>query len=239
MPAHERIERAASDIAATIGEPARTRMLFTLLDGRARTSTELALVADVSPSTASAHLARLRQARLVHLHVQGRHRYYELANRRVAGMLEQLSILAGPVADGTATVFRPSTPAHLLDARTCYDHIAGALGVSLHDALIGRSWLAADGARANAYVLTEAGRQHLATMALDVDALGATRRRFAFGCLDWSERRPHVGGALGAALLSLMLERRWLKRERHSRALSVTAIGRRELAVRFGIRLSP
>lgn len=236
MPAYDTVERAASDIAAGIGEPARARMLFALLDGHARTSTELALVADVSPSTASAHLARLRQTKLVSLHVQGRHRYYKLANRRVAGMLERLSILAGALT-GPVDVFRPSTPAHLIGARTCYDHIAGALGVSLHDALVARAWLAPDAARPDAYAATDAGKRQLAILSIDVDALGGTRRRFAFGCLDWSERRPHLGGALGAALLSMMLERRWLKRERQSRALSVTAIGQRELATRLGVRL--
>jgi DNA-binding transcriptional ArsR family regulator len=231
------VEIATARIAAAIGEPARARMLFTLLDGRARTSTELALVADVSPSTASAHLARLRDANLLLLKVQGRHRYYRIANRRVAVVLERLTVLAGAKRDAPRDRFRPSTPAHLLDARTCYDHIAGALGVSVHNALFANGWLGESPGQ-DAYVATEAGRRQLSLLEIEVDELGAARRRLAFGCLDWSERRPHLGGALGAALLAMMLERRWVKPERHSRALSVTAIGNRELARRFGLRLT-
>lgn len=210
-------------------------MLFALLDGRARTSTELALVAEVTPSTASAHLARLRDSRLVRLDVQGRHRYYRIDNRRVADMLERLSVLAGANARSTGVPFRPSTPAHLAGARSCYDHIAGALGVSLHDALMARGWLTSERAGSAAYAVTEDGARQLAIMGIDVARVRAARRRFAFGCLDWSERRPHLGGALGAALLSLLIERRWVKRDRHSRSLSVTAIGNRELAARLGL----
>jgi DNA-binding transcriptional ArsR family regulator len=228
------VEEAASHIAAAIGEPARARMLFALLDGRARTSTELALVAQVSPSTASVHLTRLRDAQLVRLHVQGRHRYYRIENRRVAGMLEQLSVLAAATATHRARSVRTSTPAHLVRARTCYDHVAGALGVSLHDALINNGWLAPADADGDGYSVTATGRRRFTDAGIDVSELRATRRRFAFGCLDWSERRPHLGGALGAAILSMMIEKRWVKPERHSRALSVTAIGRRELATRLG-----
>jgi DNA-binding transcriptional ArsR family regulator len=237
MEVSARIEEATSAIAAAIGEPARSRMLFALLDDRARTSTELALVAEVSPSTASVHLARLNQARLVCLHVQGRHRYYRLASRHVADLLERLTVLAGSPGEERADAFRASTPAHLVGARTCYDHIAGTLGVSLHDALIARGWLARQARRHNAYSLTDAGARQLASLGIAVDALRAARRRFAFGCLDWSERRPHLGGAMAAALLSMMLTNRWLKRGRHSRALTVTAIGVRELQKCLALRV--
>jgi len=227
------IEEAASRIAAAIGEPARARMLFALLDGRARTSTELALVARVSPPTASTHLTRLRDARLLRLRVQGRHRYYSIENRRVAVMLERLSVLATSTASDGARPVRTSTPEHLVRARTCYDHIAGVLGVSLHDALIGEGWLAVSEEERDGYSVTGTGLRRFADLGVDVDALRASRRRFAFGCLDWSERRPHLGGALGAAILSMMIEKRWVKRERHSRALAVTAIGARELGTRL------
>lgn len=237
MSAYENLEHAASQIAAAIGEPARARMLFALLDGRARTSTELALIAEVSPSTASVHLTRLRDAQLLHLHVQGRHRYYRIENRRVAGVLERLAVLAGERSDDRAGAFRPSIPDHLVGARTCYDHVAGVLGVSLHDALLDRGWLAPTSAQSDAYTPTPAGERQLAALGIDAGELHAARRRLAFGCLDWSQRRPHLGGALGAALLSMMLDKRWIKRERQSRALEVTAIGRRELAARLGVRL--
>jgi DNA-binding transcriptional ArsR family regulator len=239
VPVDWSVEEAASHIAAAIGEPARARMLFALLDGRARTSTELALLARVSPSTASAHLARLRDARLLRLHVQGRHRYYRIENRRVAAMLERLSVLAGANANSRTESVRASTPAHLVRARTCYDHIAGVLGVSLHDALMSRGWLASTGAGSDAYSVTGIGQRRFAEAGIDVDELRNARRRLAFGCLDWSERRPHIGGALGAAMLSTMLEKRWVKRERQSRALAVTAIGARELSVRLGVDVTP
>jgi DNA-binding transcriptional ArsR family regulator len=210
-------------------------MLFALLDGRARTSTELALIAQVSPSTASVHLARLREVGLLHLDVQGRHRYYRIENRRVAAMVERLSVLAAGQEVSSASALRVSTPAHLVNARTCYDHIAGALGVSLHDAMIAQRWLAFDGVGGNGYSCTEAGERQLGLLGIDVARLRAARRRFAFGCLDWSERRPHLGGALGAALLSTTLEKGWVRRDRHSRALAVTALGSRELACRLGL----
>src|SRR5713101_6881070 len=122
-------DEAASAIAAAIGEPARARMLYCLADGRARTSTELAMVAEVSPSTASVHLQRLMTKRLVKVFAQGKHRYYSLEGPNVAAALEALSVLAG----GTRNAFVPNTPKPLRAARTCYDHIAGSLGVLLHD----------------------------------------------------------------------------------------------------------
>jgi len=152
-------------------------------------------------------------------------------------MLERLSVLAGATARSRSV--RTSTPTHLVHARTCYDHVAGTLGVSLHDALFARGWLALSGAGSDGYSVTESGQRHLAEAGVDVDALRTTRRRLAYGCLDWSERRPHIGGALGAAMLSMMLEKRWVKRERHSRALGVTAIGARELAIRLGFDAMP
>src|SRR5260370_33306828 len=123
------VDDHVSRIAADIGEPARARMLFSLVDGHARTSTELAMVADVSPSTASVHLNKLKAERLVKVHVQGKHRYYSLDGSNVASALEALSVLAG----GSRDKFVPNTPSRLLAARTCYDHMAGTLGVSLHD----------------------------------------------------------------------------------------------------------
>src|SRR5581483_3337004 len=126
------LEYHVAGIAAAIAEPVRARMLFALLDGRARTSTELALIGEVAPPTASAHLARLKTQGLVRLHAQGKHRYYSLESASVAGALEALSRLAGT----PPRTFTPNTPSSLRAARTCYDHIAGALGVALHDRLL-------------------------------------------------------------------------------------------------------
>ena len=220
-----------SAIAAAIGEPARARMLYCLVDGRARTSTELAVVADVSPSTASVHLQRLRSEKLVTVHAQGKHRYYSLGGTNVADALEALSVLAG----GRREPFVTTAPDDLRAARTCYDHVAGTLGVSLHDRFTAMGWLSAAGTGNVDYDLTPTGARALSTIGIDVEATQSLRRRFAFPCLDWSERRPHLGGALAAALLAVALKRKWLIRELDSRVLQVTRDGRRELRRRFGL----
>jgi DNA-binding transcriptional ArsR family regulator len=226
-------EELASRIAAAIGEPARARMLYCLMDSRARTSTELAIVADVSLPTASAHLNRLKDLRLVRVRTQGRYRYYTLDGLAVADVLEKLSVLAGSPRDR----FVPSTPSRLREARTCYDHIAGTLGVSLHDRLEAMGWLNIRSAGSDvSYELTSSGAEALAALGLDVEAARLSRRKFAFACLDWSERRSHVGGALGAALLRLALSRKWVALDLDSRALRVSDRGRRELLSRFGLR---
>ena len=228
------LDSAVSSIAAAIGEPARTRMLFSLMDGHARTATELSIVAAVSPSTASVHLARLGSEKLVKVFVQGRHRYYSLAGPSVARALERLSVLAG----GPRPQFVSHTPQRMRTARTCYDHMAGTIAVSLHDHFLGLRWiepLRRAHARTDAYAVTAAGTRAFTTLGLDLDHAGALRRRFAYACLDWSERRPHLGGALGAALLGLALSRKWLAREYDSRALSLTRLGQREFRARFGL----
>jgi DNA-binding transcriptional ArsR family regulator len=224
---------AVSRIAAAIGEPARARMLYCLVDGHARTSTELAVVADVSPSTASVHLHRLKLERLVKVLVQGKHRYYSLEGPNVARALEGLSVLAGASADN----FVPNTPSRLRAARTCYDHIAGALGVSLHDRFQALGWLSAASKTVdNEYDLTPSGTKAFETLGIDAEAARKLRRRFAYACLDWSERRPHVGGALAAALLKVALKRRWVVQDLDSRALGVTKLGQREMLARFGLQ---
>src|SRR6266699_3468436 len=150
MNVEDHADRAASGIAAAIGEPARARMLYCLVDGRARTSTELAMVARVTPSTASVHLQRLKSQRLVKVFAQGKHRYYSLEGANVAVALESLSVLAG----GSPDVFVPNTPHPLRAARTCYDHIAGTLGVSLHDRFEALGWLSSGSGTEHSYDLT-------------------------------------------------------------------------------------
>lgn len=216
-------EPSVSEIAVGIGEPVRARMLYSLLDGRARTSTELALIGDVSPSTASAHLGRLKACGLVRAAAQGKHRYYRLADAHVAAALEALSVVAGGQA-----AFKPNTPPFLREARTCYDHMAGASAVALHDRMQELGWLSAAGG-GDAYDLTPRGLESMRGLGVDVETLRRSRRRFAYACLDWSERRPHIGGALGAELLSLALKRRWVIGHREGRRLTVTALGRRAL----------
>ena len=233
------IDAAVSRIAAAIGEPARARILLCLMDGRARTSTELAVVAEVSPPTASAHLKRLKFEQLIQVQINGKHRLYQLQGRSVASALEALSVLA-PSSRGKFVV-RPTNP--LRAARTCYDHMAGLLGVSLHDRLRAMSWLstrkpsAGNQDSATLYDLTPSGTVALEALGIDIEAVRALRRRFACACLDWSERRPHLGGALGAALLSMALRRKWVEPDLDSRVLGITRLGRREMLARFGLQV--
>lgn len=225
-------DAAVSRIAAAIGESARVRILFCLMDGHARTSTELSVVADVTPSTASAHLNRLKTEHLVKVVVQGKHRFYSLGGPDVASALEGLSVLAG----GSRNRFVPSVPNRLRDARSCYDHMAGTVGVLLHDRFKELGWLSGGSKNSdNSYALTEDGTRAFESLGIDLESTRALRRRFAFACLDWSERRPHVGGALGAALLKVALRRKWVVQDLDSRALSVTSFGRREMLIRFGL----
>lgn len=220
-----------SDIAAAIAEPARTRMLYCLMDGHARTSTELAVVAEVSPSTASVHLSRLLEQQLVKVTTQGRYRYYSLENASVAAALEALTVLAGK----SRGEFVPNTPPRLRAARTCYDHMAGAVAVSLNQRFLAEAWLVEDAGQDGNYELTGKGAGVFAAAGVDLDSARSQRRRFACACLDWSERRPHLAGALGAALLQMALKRRWLVKDLDSRALKLTAAGKRELKARFGV----
>jgi DNA-binding transcriptional ArsR family regulator len=234
MDVERHADTAVSRIAAAIGEPARVRILYCLMDGHARTSTELAIVAGVSPSTASVHLNRLTTEHLIKVLVQGKHRYYSLQGPDVAHALEGLSVLAG----GSRDKFVPSAPSRLRAARTCYDHMAGAIGVSLHDRFKALGWLSAVSTGGNdAYDITLDGTKALEALGIDIEATRALRRRFACGCLDWSERRPHVGGALGAALLIVALKRKWVVQDLDSRALGVTNLGRREMLARFGLNI--
>jgi len=234
MNVEQHKDDAVSRIAAAIGDRARSRMLYSLVDGHARTSTELAVIADVSASTASAHLSRLKTECLVKMIVQGKHRYYSLQGPHVARVLEGLSVLAG----GHRDTFVPNTPHHLRFARTCYDHIAGTLGVALHDRWKALAWLSASRSDGDgAYRVTSDGAKGCQAVGIDLDATRKLRRRFAYACLDWSERRPHLGGALGAAILDLALKKRWVTQDLDSRALRVTSLGRREMQSRFGLEV--
>jgi DNA-binding transcriptional ArsR family regulator len=226
-------DRLVSDIAMAIGEPARVRILYCLLDGRARTSTELAAVAEVSASTTSAHLKRLAAAGLVRMLRQGKHRYYSLAGSDVARALESLSVVAGT----GQRPYRPRAPEPLRAARTCYDHLAGAAGVAVHDRLQSLGWLRGTAPSVNEYEVSAEAMRVFRELGIDVAGASALRRRFACGCLDWSERRFHLGGALGAAFLAMARHRKWVRPHLDSRALTITDLGRRELRSRFGVEL--
>jgi DNA-binding transcriptional ArsR family regulator len=233
MPVKHANGDSVSRIAAAIGEPARARMLYALMDDRARTATELAMIGDVNPSTASAHLNRLKDERLVRMLVQGKHRYYSLDGADVASVLEGLTVLAG----GKRTEFVPNTPNVLRAARTCYDHLAGTLAVKLYERFEAMGLIAEVGdGRDGARELTRKGERVFGSLGVDVETARGSRRRFAYACLDWSERRAHLGGAIGAAFLTAARKKRWIGFARDSRAVELTTLGARELAARFNVR---
>lgn len=218
-------------VAALVGDPARANILCALMDGRALTAGELAYAAHVSPQTASGHLAKLAVAQLVTSRPQGRHRYYGLAGPHVAAMLESIMAVAA-IAPPRCRPVRIDDD--LRTARMCYDHVAGRLGVGLADALQARRHveLGPDGG-----ALTAAGEAFLQEFGIDIDASRHSRRIFCRPCIDWSERRPHLAGAVGAALARRLFALGWIARVRDGRTLVITPAGRRHLDERFGIRL--
>ncbi|MEO8386390.1 MAG: winged helix-turn-helix domain-containing protein [Betaproteobacteria bacterium] len=212
-------------IAALIGDPTRTEVLTALMGGKALTATELADIAGVTKQTISAHLAKLADAKLITVESQGRHRYFQLADDDVAHLLESLMGVAFRTGDVRLRT-SPRDPA-LRKARVCYDHLAGELSVQLYERLIQRGALALE---ADGIALTIAGQRFFKDHGIDAVALQTRRRAFCRTCLDWSERRHHLAGALGAAILDHSLARRWCKRENDSRVVSFSRAG--ELAIR-------
>ncbi|MFD0691957.1 ArsR/SmtB family transcription factor [Actinomadura fibrosa] len=217
-------------VAALLADRARAVMLSSLLDGRALAAGELARAAGVSAPTASAHLARLLDGGFVSVVRQGRHRYYRLRNAEVARVIEALSRISPPVEVRSLRQSRDARRLH--QARTCYDHLAGVAGVVLFEALLDGGMIEPDGDEA--YAVTDKGEDRLEALGLDLAALRKARRRFAWQCLDWTERRPHLNGALGVALTKRMIELGWFERGSTRRALTVTDAGRRGLADSFG-----
>jgi DNA-binding transcriptional ArsR family regulator len=225
-----------AEVAALAGDPTRAAMLQALMDGRALTASELARVASVTPQTASDHLARLRACGLICVEKQGRHRYHRLASAAVAHMIE--SIMQVAAAGGRPALVTGPRDAAMRAARTCYDHFAGRLGIALADGLTaaGHVELTHDSGR-----ITPSGMALLHGLGLDLAAMppgrGSRGGLLCRPCLDWSERRPHLAGTLGAALCTLALERGWVRRLPGTRAVAVTGEGRRCFAENLGVRL--
>jgi len=219
-----------STIAALIGDVARANMLSALMGGKALTASELAHCAGISPQTASAHLAKLLDGQLLAVEKQGRHRYFRLASSSVAEAFEGLSGLA---ASGPGR-HRPTGPKDtaMRKARTCYDHMAGRLAVAITDSLIARKFIVLE---ERSGLVTEEGQQFLSGIGLDLVSQNRTGRPLCRTCLDWSERRMHLGGLLGASLLAHSIERHWVRPVRESRALAITRDGETGLRHVFGI----
>lgn len=216
-----------ASVAALLGDPARANMLSALLDGRALTVSELAEAAGVTLQTASGHLSKLDTAKLLTAERQGRHRYYRLSGPDVAQVLEALMGLAQRT--GAVRVRTGPKDAALRAARVCYDHLAGEKGVELLNGIRRRGLIAGEGELA----LTDRGRRFFTAFGIDMAGLEKGRRPVCRACLDWSERRSHLGGALGAAILSGIIERQWARRD-EGRALIFTQRGLEEFETVFG-----
>jgi DNA-binding transcriptional ArsR family regulator len=221
-----------ASVAALLGEPARASMLVRLLDGRPATASELAREADVSPQTASAHLGRLVDGGLLAVTRQGRYRFYRLSEPDVAAVVEGLLGLARRTDDRTPSPRGPAArrPDALRYARVCYDHLAGEVAVDLHDRLVAID--AIEEAR-GALRLSPSGLAVFAAFGIEIAPAARNRRPQCRRCLDWTERRPHLAGAAGAALLARLFELGWVRRERQGRALSVSPAGGMGLARLF------
>ncbi|HWA43912.1 MAG TPA: winged helix-turn-helix domain-containing protein [Hypericibacter adhaerens] len=220
-------------VAALMGDPARANILAALMDGRALTAKELALIAGVSAPTTSGHLAKLVDGGLLDVIEQGRYRYFRLANSLVACAIEGMMALSGEHQPRRRLSGARGGEALRL-ARTCYDHLAGKLGVAVMDRLLAQGHLHPG---ATDFQVSRRGHEFLTGLGIDAASVARQRRGFARPCLDWSERRPHLAGALGAALGDRCFEVGWIERQRDGRAVTITAAGRRGFRESFGIEL--
>jgi len=228
-----------AEIAALAGDPGRAGMLHALMDGRALTASELARVAGIAPQTASGHLGRMTAVGLISVERQGRHRYHRLATPAVAHMLESIMQVASDLEPPGRRLTVGPRDAALRHARTCYDHLAGRLGVAIADALVAHGHAEfADGGG----IITDSGVKFLADIGVGVRALECSRfskrkRVLCRPCLDWSERRPHLAGAIGAAICSHSLARGWISRIPGTRAVTITPPGALVFREKFGAAL--
>lgn len=214
-------------VGKALSAPARAAMVEALMDGQDHTATALAAAGGVSASTASEHLAVLVESDLVSMRAEGRFRRYRIADAQVAAALEALS---RPRPEPVTSLRRSREQRRVRAARTCYDHLAGQLGVAVHDSLVAQGWV--DAARSS---LTREGDALLEDLGVDVDALSRQRRPLFRTCVDWTERRDHFAGGLGAAVAGVFLDRQWVRRVSGSRGLRITLAGRDALTGAFGI----
>jgi DNA-binding transcriptional ArsR family regulator len=226
--ANSRPDPDIASVAALIGDSSRALMLSALADGRAMPAGDLARFAHISPQTASSHLDKLFRAHLLSVEVQGRHHYYRLRNARIAELIESLSVIARPLEPLTQA--QRERAEYLRFARTCYGHLAGKLGVAITQALCARSYLADEDP---GYRLSDSGAAWFRSIGIEI--AGIKRKPLTKRCLDWSERRPHLAGALGVALCGRIMDLRWAVRD--SRALRLSDRGKAQLKSELGLAL--
>ncbi|MEP6747159.1 MAG: winged helix-turn-helix domain-containing protein [Bacteroidota bacterium] len=222
------MENHFKQIALLIGDPVRATIMWTLLDGKAFTATELAIAANTSASNISMHLAKLVQADLLTAESQGRHRYYTFARKEIAYAIEAMSTMI-PNSSNKNKFIDEIMPA-IKQCRTCYDHLAGKMGVSIADSMLKQKIIIETG---NNFDLGNSGKKWFAALEIDTEALQQQRRSFLRPCLDWSERRHHIAGSLAAALLDKMLEKDWMRKIKNSRVVVITAKGQKNLYERL------
>ncbi|MDP4261176.1 MAG: helix-turn-helix transcriptional regulator [Bacteroidota bacterium] len=226
------MEKQFKQIASLIGDPTRAAIMWTLLDGKAFTATELAIAADTSPQNISMHLAKLVQADLLYAEIQGRHRYYKFSRKDVAYAIEAMaSLVPNPDMHDKSG---PENSSAIKYCRSCYDHVAGKVGVSIADGLLRQKIIIE---KNKGFEVSAKGKKWFLDLGIDVAGLKLQRRVLLRPCLDWSERRNHIAGSLGAALLDKMLSSDWVRRTKNSRALVITAKGQKMLYGYFRINV--
>ena len=226
------MENKFKQIASLIGDPTRASIMWTLLDGKALTATELAIVADTSPQNISMHLTKLVQADLLCVESQGRHRYYKFSRKEIAYAIEAMVNLI-PHATALKNINTENIPA-IKHCRTCYDHLAGKVGVAVTDSLLQQKIIIDLN---NVFELSKKGENWFADFGIDVTGLKEQRRSFLRPCLDWSERRQHISGSLAASLLDKMFLADWIRRTKNSRAIVITSKGQKAFYDHFKLNV--
>jgi DNA-binding transcriptional ArsR family regulator len=227
-----------AEVSAQLADPVRAAMILNLMDGSSRPAGELRLAANISPSSASTHLSKLVNARILTVAKQGRAKYYRITTAAVAHAVEALQIIASPIVSTPVATLRAAARSPLNPfsfARTCYDHLAGKLGVEVTAALQKQNIIRASG---KTYEVTDSGAVWLRELGIDATTLKAERRMFATQCLDFTERRHHLAGALGAALLARMIELDWIHQSHMPRSVRLTTKGRTELGKRLRLEFT-
>ncbi|PLR85643.1 ArsR/SmtB family transcription factor [Bacillus sp. V33-4] len=217
-------------IASIVSEASRAAILTVLLDGRFHPASELAYMAGIKPQTASFHLHKMVDANIITVEKQGRHRYYGIRNPEVAQVMESLLSIAP--TNQIKSFKQAKEDKEIRAARTCYDHLAGNLGVKITDSLISMGMIKE---QQKDFIITEKGEQFFLSLQIDIQQVKRKRRSFSHKCLDWTERRPHLAGALGNALFEKLLELKWIKRIPQTRAIKITSVGKTGLKELFSI----